>query len=113
MIYEKCRILKLRKFDRTVVIHYQDRAQEFARRGFRSLGVAVKEEGKDWELLGIMSVIALLRFICEMVGMLTIIPFLPRSMSDPPRADTAATIAEAQDLGIHIKMLTGDAVRRI
>lgn len=31
-------------------------------------------------------------------------------MSDPPRSDTAATIAEAQNLGISIKMLTGDAV---
>lgn len=29
-------------------------------------------------------------------------------MSDPPRSDTAATIRDAQDLGIKIKMLTGD-----
>jgi magnesium-transporting ATPase (P-type) len=48
------------------VAHYRNTAQDFARRGFRSLGVAIKEEGKDWELLGIMS------------------------MSDPPRSDTAA-----------------------
>lgn len=32
------------------------------------------------------------------------------SMSDPPRSDTAKTIAEAQELGVGIKMLTGDAV---
>lgn len=31
-------------------------------------------------------------------------------MFDPPRADTAATINEARELGISIKMLTGDAV---
>jgi len=31
-------------------------------------------------------------------------------MFDPPRSDTAATIAEAGELGIRIKMLTGDAV---
>ena len=31
-------------------------------------------------------------------------------MFDPPRADTAATIAEAQSLGVSVKMLTGDAV---
>jgi len=31
-------------------------------------------------------------------------------MSDPPRHDTPATVREAQELGISIKMLTGDAV---
>lgn len=59
-------ILKLRKFDEKTVNDYRATAQDFAHRGFRSLGVAIKEDGKDWELLGIMS------------------------MSDPPRADTAA-----------------------
>jgi hypothetical protein len=29
---------------------------------------------------------------------------------DPPRSDTAQTIAEAGDLGVRVKMLTGDAV---
>ncbi|KAJ3173665.1 hypothetical protein HDU88_002754 [Geranomyces variabilis] len=79
-------LLKLKNFAPNVVVDYNQKTQEFARKGFRSLGVAVKEDGKDWELLGIMA------------------------MSDPPRADTAATIAEAQTLGIRIKMLTGDAV---
>ncbi|GAA6026780.1 hypothetical protein JCM8097_005856 [Rhodosporidiobolus ruineniae] len=79
-------ILRLRQFDKDVVAHYRAKTQEFASRGFRSLGVAVKEEGKDWELLGLLS------------------------MSDPPRHDTPPTIREAQDLGINIKMLTGDAV---
>lgn len=31
-------------------------------------------------------------------------------MSDPPRHDTPPTVREAQELGISIKMLTGDAV---
>ncbi|KAJ3184542.1 hypothetical protein HDU87_003943 [Geranomyces variabilis] len=79
-------LLKLKEFAPNVVVDYNQKTQEFARKGFRSLGVAVKEDGKDWELLGIMA------------------------MSDPPRGDTAATIAEAQTLGIRIKMLTGDAV---
>ncbi|KAJ3161667.1 hypothetical protein HDU86_006437 [Geranomyces michiganensis] len=79
-------LLKLQNFKPDLVAAYNLKTQEFARKGFRSLGVAVKEEGKDWQLLGIMA------------------------MSDPPRADTAATIAEAQTLGIRIKMLTGDAV---
>ncbi|KIM86703.1 hypothetical protein PILCRDRAFT_96084 [Piloderma croceum F 1598] len=79
-------ILKLHKFAPSTVVQYRSTAQEFAQRGFRSLGVAVKEQGGDWVLLGIMC------------------------MFDPPRPDTAATIREAKDLGIHIKMLTGDAV---
>ncbi|KAJ5918390.1 hypothetical protein N7454_010765 [Penicillium verhagenii] len=31
---------------------YRDKATEFARRGFRSLGVAVQKEGEPWQLLG-------------------------------------------------------------
>jgi H+-transporting ATPase len=80
------RVLKITQFDPDVVDKFQETSSEFARRGFRSLAVAIKEEGKDWQLLGIMS------------------------MQDPPRPDSASTIREAQDLGINIKMLTGDAV---
>jgi H+-transporting ATPase len=65
---------------------YKDKTTEFARRGFRSLGVAVKEGNKSWQLLGMLP------------------------MFDPPRDDTAATIAEAQVLGLSVKMLTGDAI---
>ena len=65
---------------------YKAKAAEFARRGFRSLGVAVKKNEEDWELLGMLS------------------------MFDPPREDTAQTIAEAQTLGLQVKMLTGDAI---
>ncbi|KIR28159.1 plasma-membrane proton-efflux P-type ATPase [Cryptococcus deuterogattii 99/473] len=79
-------ILKLSKFDPDTVTAYRAQSQQFASRGFRSLGVAVKEEGKDWELLGMLC------------------------MFDPPRPDTAKTIGEAHDLGIQVKMLTGDAV---
>ncbi|GAA5931746.1 plasma-membrane proton-efflux P-type ATPase [Sporobolomyces koalae] len=79
-------ILRLRQFDKQVASDYRAQTQVLASRGFRSLGVAIKEEGKEWELLGLIS------------------------MSDPPRHDTPPTIREAQDLGISIKMLTGDAV---
>ncbi|KKK14511.1 hypothetical protein P175DRAFT_0493346 [Aspergillus ochraceoroseus IBT 24754] len=65
---------------------YKSKAQEFAHRGFRSLGVAVQREGEDWTLLGMLP------------------------MFDPPREDTAHTIHEAQNLGISVKMLTGDAL---
>jgi H+-transporting ATPase len=59
-------ILKLKKFDINTVNEYRQTSQTFAEKGFRSLGVAIKEDGKDWQLLGIMS------------------------MFDPPRGDTAA-----------------------
>ncbi|KAJ5561436.1 ATPase P-type K/Mg/Cd/Cu/Zn/Na/Ca/Na/H-transporter [Penicillium sp. DV-2018c] len=65
---------------------YEAKVSEFAGRGFRALGVARKRQGEPWEILGIM-------------------PCL-----DPPRHDTAKTIAEAKSLGLAIKMLTGDAV---
>ncbi|GAM40336.1 hypothetical protein EIK77_010828 [Talaromyces pinophilus] len=65
---------------------YRDKAAEFARRGFRSLGVAVQKEGEPWQLLGMYP------------------------MFDPPRDDTAHTITEAQNLGLSVKMLTGDAI---
>jgi len=65
---------------------YKEKAAEFARRGFRSLGVAVQKEGEPWQLLGMLP------------------------MFDPPREDTAHTITEAQNLGLSVKMLTGDAI---
>ncbi|ORY69794.1 plasma membrane H+-ATPase [Pseudomassariella vexata] len=65
---------------------FREKATEFARRGFRSLAVAVQEEDGPWEMLGMIS------------------------LFDPPRSDTAQTIAEAQALGLQVKMLTGDAI---
>ncbi|OTB07936.1 hypothetical protein M426DRAFT_8151 [Hypoxylon sp. CI-4A] len=65
---------------------FREKATEFARRGFRSLAVAVQEEDGPWEMLGMIS------------------------LFDPPRSDTAQTIAEAQALGLSVKMLTGDAI---
>lgn len=65
---------------------YEAKVEELAGRGFRALGVAAKRGDNAWELLGIMP------------------------CSDPPRHDTAATINEARELGLKIKMLTGDAM---
>ena len=65
---------------------YNETVAEFARRGFRSLGVARKRAKAPWKLLRIM-------------------PCL-----DPPRHHTAETVKEAVVLGLKIKMLTGDAV---
>jgi H+-transporting ATPase len=69
-----------------VIYEYNQKVEDFASRGFRSLGVARKEPDGNWKLLGILQ------------------------MFDPPRLDTMKTIEEAKELGLSIKMLTGDAV---
>lgn len=79
-------ILQLSNCDPQTSDLYKEKAREFASRGFRSLGVAVKKGDEDWQLLGMLS------------------------MFDPPREDTAHTIIEAQHLGLEVKMLTGDAI---
>ena len=61
---------------------------DYAARGFRSLGVA-RSDGDgdgDWQFLGVLP------------------------LFDPPRDDAAATIAAARRMGVTIKMVTGDAL---
>ncbi|KAI4257766.1 MAG: hypothetical protein L6R42_005471, partial [Xanthoria sp. 1 TBL-2021] len=79
-------ILNLSNCSEETAALFRSKASEFARRGFRSLGVAVQKNDEPWDLLGMLS------------------------MFDPPREDTAQTIAEAQILGLQVKMLTGDAI---
>ena len=57
---------------------------EFAARGFRSLGVARTDEKDNWQFLGVLP------------------------LFDPPRKDAKATIATARQMGVKIKMVTGD-----
>ena len=59
---------------------------EFAARGFRSLGVARAEGDGQWQLVGVLP------------------------LFDPPREDAKATIATALAMGVKIKMVTGDAL---
>jgi len=61
-------------------------AGQFAARGYRSLGVARADAGAPWRLLGVLP------------------------LADPPREDSAATITAARDLGVTVKMVTGDQV---
>ncbi len=79
-------ILNLTSCDKRTADLFRDKTNEFASRGFRSLGVAYRENDGDWILCGLLS------------------------MFDPPREDTAQTIIEAQSLGVPVKMLTGDAI---
>jgi len=59
---------------------------DFAARGFRSLGVARAEADGKWEFLGVLP------------------------LFDPPRDDAKATIATARQMGVSVKMVTGDAL---
>jgi H+-transporting ATPase len=59
---------------------------EFAARGFRSLGVARADGDGKWQFLGVLP------------------------LFDPPREDAKTTIASARDMGVKIKMVTGDQV---
>jgi H+-transporting ATPase len=59
---------------------------EFAARGFRSLGVARADGDGSWQFLGVLP------------------------LFDPPREDAKATIATALAMGVKVKMVTGDAL---
>ncbi len=64
----------------------EEKINEFAERGFRSLGVARTNKKGQWQFLGIIP------------------------LYDPPREDTKETIEAAQGMGINVKMITGDQV---
>ncbi len=59
---------------------------EFAHRGFRSLGVARMDGQEKWQFLGVLP------------------------LFDPPREDSKPTIDTARQMGIHVKMVTGDQI---
>jgi H+-transporting ATPase len=64
----------------------EEAVNAFAARGFRSLGVARAEGDGPWQFLGVLP------------------------LFDPPREDAKATIATAREMGVKIKMVTGDAL---
>ncbi len=57
---------------------------DLAAKGFRTIGVARSRTPDSWEYLGLLP------------------------LSDPPREDSAETIAKAKEHGIDVKMVTGD-----
>jgi len=59
---------------------------EFAGRGFRSLGVARADEEGKWKFVGMLP------------------------LFDPPREQAKATIASARHMGVDVKMVTGDQI---
>ncbi|OYV75671.1 MAG: plasma-membrane proton-efflux P-type ATPase [Chromatiales bacterium 21-64-14] len=58
----------------------------YARKGYRTLGVARADEPGHWHFLGLLP------------------------LFDPPREDAKETIAQAEAHGVHVKMVTGDNV---
>ncbi len=60
-------------------------ADGYARRGQRALAVA-RDDGAGWHVLGVIG------------------------LADPPREDSAQTVAAAKGLGVDVKMITGDQV---
>jgi H+-transporting ATPase len=58
----------------------------FAGRGFRSLGVARADEAGKWQFAGVLP------------------------LFDPPREQAKATIASARQMGVDVKMVTGDQI---
>jgi len=62
------------------------RVLEFAEKGYRALGVARTNKNGDWVFVGIIP------------------------LYDPPRDDSAETIKTAQEMGIQVKMVTGDHI---
>ena len=64
----------------------ENAVNQFAARGFRSLGVARSDEKDHWQFLGVLP------------------------LFDPPRPDSKSTIATASEMGIKVKMVTGDQI---
>jgi H+-transporting ATPase len=59
---------------------------EFATRGFRSLGVARTDGQDQWQFLGVLP------------------------LYDPPREDSKGTIDTARKMGVNVRMVTGDQI---
>ncbi len=62
----------------------EEAVNAFAARGFRSLGVARADQQDQWQCVGVLP------------------------LFDPPRAQARATIASARQMGVKVKMVTGD-----
>ncbi len=63
-----------------------EHTDEFARKGYRTLGVSRIGENECWDFVGLIS------------------------LHDPPRSDSGETIRTARTMGIEVKMITGDHV---
>jgi len=79
-------ILALSKNAEQVKPDVEKAVNDFAKRGFRSLGVARSQSDDQWQFMGVLP------------------------LFDPPWDDAESTIASAVKMGVKIKMVTGDAI---
>jgi len=77
-------ILELSANSSSIQSQIEEAVNKFASRGFRSLGVAQTDEKESWQFLGVIP------------------------LFDPPREDSKATIEAARQMGVKVKVLTGD-----
>ena len=77
-------ILSLAKVEGQVGEEAENAINDFAKRGYRSLGVARTDEDGRWRFLGVLP------------------------LFDPPRDDSKSTIEAARKMGVKLKMVTGD-----
>ncbi|MBS0246724.1 MAG: plasma-membrane proton-efflux P-type ATPase [Proteobacteria bacterium] len=79
-------IVALAKPDAETAATVDAAVDAFARDGYRALAVARTDETGHWRILGVLP------------------------LFDPPREDSASTIAKLQRVGVAIKMVTGDHI---
>jgi H+-transporting ATPase len=79
-------ILELSNPDEKMAKEVNAKVDEYAGKGFRTLGVAKTGTGGEWLFLGLLP------------------------LFDPPREDSVETIRQAGELGVKIKMVTGDNI---
>ena len=77
-------ILELVDPDAATCAQADHKVEELAAGGFRTLGVARTDAQGEWKFIGLLP------------------------MSDPPRDDSASTIATARRMGLQVRMVTGD-----
>ena len=77
-------ILSLLSHQEALSDKVNDIVNNFADKGYRSLGIARADKENDWHYVGLLA------------------------LYDPPREDSAQTIKSAQSMGVKVKMVTGD-----
>lgn len=77
-------ILSLTGDNNTLADKIKNNVNEFASKGYRALGVAKTDDKGEWHYTGLIG------------------------LQDPPREDSAETIKTAEEMGIDVKMVTGD-----
>jgi H+-transporting ATPase len=79
-------ILALTEDKKSINEKLTEDVNEFAKKGYRALGVARTNKENKWQFAGLIA------------------------LFDPPREDSAQTIQTAQSMGVNVKMVTGDHI---